>query len=148
MPKTITYDSLHYCVFCEDCGTQSNYGGEMPDASNVECQHVNTTTDYDCSCNLWTRILIHDLFDEWASDRRYRRKHKYHFQIVNYGTGEIFKKIDRYAIQKGVYDLVDLIARTDNSEFTQRWSLSGPSLTVHHKSTIRDEIYVIRSGRN
>ena len=146
MPKTITYDSLHYCVVCDDCGTQSDYDGRI---GNTEmCQHVNTTADYECNCNLWTRILIHDLFDEWASDSRYRRKYKYHFQIVNYGTGEIFKKIDRYAIQKGVYDFVDLVARTDNVEFTQRWTLSGPSLTVHHKSTIRDEIYVIRSGRN
>lgn len=146
MPKTITYDSLHYCVTCDDCGTASDYDGRI---GNTElCQHVNTTVDYECNCNLWTRLLIHDLFDEWASDRRYLRKHKYHFQIVNYGTGEIFKKIDRYAIQKGVYDLVDLIARTDNAEFTQRWTLSGPSLTVYHKSLIRDSIYTIRSGRN
>ena len=146
MPKTITYDSLHYCVVCDDCGTRSNYDGRI---GNTElCQHVNTTADYECNCNLWTRLLIHDLFDEWASDRRYLRKNKYHFQIVNYGTGEVFRGTSRHNIQKGPYDLVDLISRRDNAEFTQRWTLSGPSLTVHHKSLIRDEIYVIRSGRN
>ena len=146
MPKTITYDSLHYCVVCDDCGTASDYDGRI---GNTElCQHVNTTADYECNCNLWTRFLIHYLFDKWVADRRYLRKNKYGFNIVNYGTGEVFRTISRYDIQKGPYDLVDLIARTDNSEFTQRWSLSGPSLTVHHKSTIRDEIYVIRSGRN
>ena len=146
MPKTLTYDSMHYCVTCDDCGTQSDYDGRI---GNTEmCQHVNTTADYECHCNSWTRLLIYDLFDEWASDRRYQRKHKYHVHIVNYGTGEIFKKTNRYALQKGLYDLVDLISLTDNAEFTQRWTLSGPSLTVHHKSTSRDEIYVIRSGRN
>ena len=146
MPETINYDSLHYCVVCDDCGALSDYDGGIGNTDN--CQHVNTTADYECSCNMWTRLLIHDLFDEWASDRRYRRKNKYHFQIVNYGTGEVFRKTDRYALQKGVYDLVDLISRRDNAEFTQRWTLSGPSLTVHHKSTIRDATYVIRSGRD
>ena len=146
MPKTITYDSLHYCVVCDDCGTLSDYDGRI---GNTElCQHVNTTSNYECNCNLWTRIIIHVLFDKWASDRRYRRKYKYYFQIVNRDTGEIFKEVNRYAIQKGVYDLVDLVSLKDNAEFTQRWTLSGPSLTVHHKSTIRDDVYVIRSTRD
>ena len=147
MPKTITYDSLHYCVVCEDCGTQSNYGGEMPDASNVECQHVNTTADYDCSCNLWTQILIDDLFDKWAADSRYRRKEKRSFQIVNYYTGEIFKEASKDQL-KEFPGMVWIIAGTDNSEFTQRWSISGASLIVHHKSIIRDDIYIIRSTRD
>ena len=146
MPKTITYDSMHYCVTCDDCGTQSDYDGRI---GNTEmCQHVNTTANYECNCNLWTRIIIHGLFEKWAWDRRYRRKYKYYFQIVNRDTGEIFKEVNRYAIQKGVYDLVDLISLMDNAEFTQLWTLSGASLTVHHKSIIRDEIYVIRSTRD
>ena len=145
MPKTMTYDSLHYCVVCDDCGTVSDYEGRI---GNTElCQHVNTTADYECSCNLWTVLLIHDLFYEWASDRRYQRKDKYHFQIVDLATGEIFKRISRYEIQNGP-GLVDLIARMDNFDFVQTWTLSGPSLTVHHKSLIRDAIYTIRSGRN
>ena len=146
MPETINYDSMHYCVTCDDCGTTSDYDGQI---GNTEmCQHVNTTANYECHCNLWTRIIIHGLFDEWASDRRYQRKYKYYFQIVNRDTGEIFKEVNRYAIQKGVYDLVDLISLMDNAEFTQLWTLSGASLTVHHKSIIRDEIYVIRSTRD
>lgn len=148
MPKTITYDSLHYCVVCDDCGTTSDYDGRI---GNTElCQHVNTTVDYECNCNLWTRILIHDLFDKWSSDHRYLRKSKYNLEIVDLDTGEVFKKTNWFEIQKGLYDLVDLIARTDNHnhDFTQRWTLSGPSLTVYHKSIIRDEIYVIRSGRD
>ena len=144
MPKTITYDSRHYCVTCDDCGALSNYDGRI---ENTEmCQHVNTTADYGCHCNLWTRLLLDDMFYAWSSDVRYRRKEKHTFQIVNYYTGEIFKEASKYDLME-YPRMVRIIARTDNSEFTQRWSLSGPSLTVHHKSTIRDEIYVIRSGR-
>ena len=147
MPETLNYDSLHYCVVCEDCGTQSDYDGNMPDSSNVECQHVHTMADYECNCNVWTMVLVDDLFDKWASDRRYLRKHKYHFQIVDCDTGEVFKKTNRYDIQKGP-GLVELVAGTDNADFSQWWTFCGSSLTVHHKSIIRDEIYVIRSGRD
>ena len=145
MPKTITYDSLHYCVVCDDCGALSDYDGRI---GNTElCQHVNTTADYECNCNVWTMIIIDDLFDKWVSDRRYLRKNKYDFQIVDCVTRKVLKKTDRFDIQKGP-GLVDIIAGTDNSEFAQKWTLSGPSLTVHHKSLIRDAIYTIRSGRN
>ena len=145
MPETITYDTLHYCVTCDDCGTLSNYDGRI---GNTEmCQHVNTTVNYECHCNLWTLIIIHDLLDKWASDRRYRRKHKYHFQIVDLNTGKVLKNTNRYEIKKD-RGLVELIAGRDNQDFTQRWTLSGSSLTVHHKSLIRDAIYTIRSGRN
>ena len=146
MPKTMTNHSLHYCVTCDDCGTTSNYDGRI---GNTElCQHVNTTANYECNCNLWTRIIIHGLFEKWDWDRRYRRKHKYNFEIVNCDTGEVFKKTNRYEIQKGPYDLVDIIADNDNFDFVQTWTLNGSSLSVHYKSPTRDDIHVIRSGRN
>ena len=146
MPETtLNYDTRHYCAVCDDCGTQSDYDGRIGNTDN--CQHVNTTADYECSCNMWTQILLDDLFDKWASDTRYRRNEKHYFQIVNYTTGEIFKGVTEYQL-KEFPGMVWIIAGTDNSEFTQRWSLSGASIIVHHKSIIRDDVYIIRSTRD
>lgn len=144
MPETINYNSPHYCVVCDDCGQQSDYDGRI---GNTEmCQHVNTTANYECHCNLWTQFLLDDLFYKWASDRRYHRKQKDYFLIVNRDTGEIFRGISKFKLRSP--GMVRAVASTDNTEFTQRWTLSGSSLTVHHKSAIRDDIYVIRSTRD
>lgn len=145
MPETLNYDTRHYCVVCEDCGQQSDYDGRIGNTDN--CQHVNTTANYECHCNLWSVIIIHSLFDKWASDNRYLRKSKYNFEIVDCDTGEVFKRVNRYEILNG-HNFVRLISGDDNQEFTQRWTLSGASLTIHHKSAISDNVYVIRSGRD
>lgn len=144
MSETLNYDSLHYCVTCDDCGQQSDYDGRI---GNTEmCQHVNTTANYECHCNLWTQILLDYLFYVWASDSRYRRNEKHAFQIVNRDTGEILKEANKYQLRSP--GMVRIVAGTDRNEFTQRWTLSGSSLTIHHKSTIRDDIYIIRSTRD
>lgn len=150
MTTTITYETDHYCYYCNQCGnfygnTDVDYIDDHAVCGDRDRFDGEHELDYiDCACNEYTEANISHTLQKWA-EANPSPDDIYCIEGVNMG----WRKRNGYKIIDIDYDHPTRMMGVD-SDFTQKWTfhdtLKGSEVSVFqsHHDAPTGESYVIK----